>query len=1091
MQETEFFEFNKPDLDDPVDIRKLNSNFDAIDQSLMAGLVTKKRTTNDMGGTLQAGTLEMAWPPFIVFRNNNDFPVTITDRNFSNAIPITVPAHDSRRKYIKGSLYPMNFHVDELHEVTFEWMISAEQAINEMGGGGTTDYDNLTDKPSIGGVTLSGDKSAADLGLATAKQLEGKADGSTVAQLQANVNNKADTSTVTAIAERTSAVETEQNALSARMDEFTKLPEGSTTGDAELADIRVQADGTTAESAGTAVRNQITGLKNDLTSEKVGKNKLNIATVTQGKYYYYQTGTASEKTGWCYSEKINVIPGDKYHINKESHICFFLNDTFISGKYIAWDGSFTVPDGADNAIISFSYSSRNSIIVYLDSDYNIDDSYEAYTVSNVDTVAIERLNHRIQHVIGLTLSGKNKFNKDACTDGYYYHYTNGTKGDNTSYCYSEHIPVVANTKYLFNKSAHVCFFDENNVFISGTLCNQTYNSKWYSEVFTTPENCDNIIVSFSKTSKDTAQLLKGSKSSVYEPYKESSANISTSDLISYVIKLLMVGKNKLNKDTCTDGYFAAYNTGSINANTNYCYSDLIPVLPSTEYTFNDSSAHICFYDSDKAYISGALASTSLTFTTPENCNYVVISFTKAKKDTAILNAGAVTATYEPYKESLKGEDSAVSAVDSNNDNGVKYIPDNIRSGAQPEICLPSVIYVTVGEEFSVYFRNITKHSMNVDKHYEYRISQQIDGAWKGFGDGAPTEVVFYDYKFSYTPNSAKNMKVRFRLFDPENNAVVAEKIVDFVSGTNAKANKAPTIVTIGDSFCDGYSGAAFNVVQYINSTLKDRGFAPKMIGANKSGVTGVSDDAWASWGNETFCTWATGYLRPDRPLSDAEWDDGWGKDEANGWHDGDTYSSLSAVQRSHGHTKNQFYNPALSGANRFDFSYYMANSQPDISKVDYVLLMAGLNDSIWLGGATSESTFTYLMNYIDSMVASIHAYDSDIKILIGLVTPQSVGDNFAGYYNGLGEIQYKRNQELYNKIVVDKFDTADYRSNNVYLLANHGHFDTRFAILSQESTPCKFNTSYKESITTSIHPSEIGCKYIADTVSNYIIGLAD
>lgn len=60
--------------------------------------------------------------------------------------------------------------------------------------------------------------------------------------------------------------------LSARVDTFTSLPEGSTTGNAELADIRVGTDGKTYDTAGNAVRTQISNLNGDLVTvqKKIG-----------------------------------------------------------------------------------------------------------------------------------------------------------------------------------------------------------------------------------------------------------------------------------------------------------------------------------------------------------------------------------------------------------------------------------------------------------------------------------------------------------------------------------------------------------------------------------------------------------------------------------------------------------------------------------------------------------------------------------------------------------------------------------------------------------------------------------------------------
>lgn len=58
-------------------------------------------------------------------------------------------------------------------------------------------------------------------------------------------------------------ISTERN----RINSLTKLPEGSTTGDAELTDIRIGIDGTIYTNAGDSVRTQINNIKSILDSK--------------------------------------------------------------------------------------------------------------------------------------------------------------------------------------------------------------------------------------------------------------------------------------------------------------------------------------------------------------------------------------------------------------------------------------------------------------------------------------------------------------------------------------------------------------------------------------------------------------------------------------------------------------------------------------------------------------------------------------------------------------------------------------------------------------------------------------------------------
>lgn len=127
----------------------------------------------------------------------------------------------------------------------------------------------------------------ATLATAKATLATEKADAAAASEANAAASEAAVNGVSTQLTTRMSAIETEQAAQDARMDTFVALQAGSTTGDAELADIRVGANGTTYNSAGSAVRGQIGELKSDLDSITENENVVLDGKKETGKFINY------------------------------------------------------------------------------------------------------------------------------------------------------------------------------------------------------------------------------------------------------------------------------------------------------------------------------------------------------------------------------------------------------------------------------------------------------------------------------------------------------------------------------------------------------------------------------------------------------------------------------------------------------------------------------------------------------------------------------------------------------------------------------------------------------------------------------------
>ena len=272
----------------------------------------------------------------------------------------------------------------------------------------------------------------------------------------------------------------------ARIDSFTRLSEGSTTGDAELIDARIGTDGEVYSNVGNSIRTQINRMYSNIETY-IGKSlKYNYEWI-DGGYIDNTNGNLVSNNNWKYTDFIKITDGIKSLgvfttlEGSYSYNAFYdINKTFIT-NFSVNSSVVNVPTNAAYFRIS-STKNSNTIITNI-----VETLSEKCNENQAREISKDLTNKLKENLINEYMGIKAEYHYN-WLDGGYIDNTNGNLVNYNNWLYTDYIELddvnqleVSTT--LTGSYSYNAFYDVNKIFIksinvSENIINIPFNAKY-------------------------------------------------------------------------------------------------------------------------------------------------------------------------------------------------------------------------------------------------------------------------------------------------------------------------------------------------------------------------------------------------------------------------------------------------------------------------------------------------------------------------------------------------------------------------------------------------------------------------------------